>query len=165
MQILPLAPTSWQFRDPSAGSRWRKAVVPGCVHQDLLRHDLIPDPFWGTNELQLQWIEERDWEYQTTFSVPDAVLAEDVIDLVADGLDTVATISLNGHRVASVENMFQEYRWNVKRHLKPGKSTLLIHFGSAMHYIRTHRKWHKPTEINDPVGGSSVIRKEQCQFG
>ena len=61
MQTLPLATASWRFRDASKSSFWRDAVVPGCVHRDLRRHDLIPDPFFGTNELDLQWIEDRDW--------------------------------------------------------------------------------------------------------
>ena len=62
MRSLPLARASWQFRDASSSTPWRSARVPGCVHTDLRRHQLIPDPFWGTNELQLQWIEERDWD-------------------------------------------------------------------------------------------------------
>jgi beta-mannosidase len=37
-----------------------------------MRAGRIPDPFYGTNELDLQWIEERDWEYESTFTVPAA---------------------------------------------------------------------------------------------
>ena len=36
---------------------------------DLFRNGLIPDPFWGTNEQHLQWIEEKDWIYQTEFDL------------------------------------------------------------------------------------------------
>ena len=72
MRVLPLAPAAWSFRETSRPSPWRTAVVPGCVHRDLLRHGLIPDPFWGTNEAGLQWIDERDWEYATEF---DAALS------------------------------------------------------------------------------------------
>ena len=56
-----------RFATRRAVRPWRAAVVPGCVHRDLRRHGLIPDPFWGTNELGLQWIEERDWEYRAAF--------------------------------------------------------------------------------------------------
>lgn len=165
MPTLPLASARWQFRDATKRSRWRPAVVPGCVHRDLLRHDLIPDPFWGTNELQLQWIEEHAWEYRATFTVDATMLEDSVVDLVADGLDTVATVILNGHRVARTENMFLGHRWNVKRRLRRGRNELLVRFDSAMQYIRTHRTTHAPREINDPVGGCTRIRKEQCQFG
>ena len=165
MRVLPLAPTAWSFRDASRRSPWRSAEVPGCVHRDLRNHGLIPNPFWANNELSLRWIEERDWEYRTAFIAPPALFAEEVVELVADGLDTVATVQLNGRIVARTDNMFIGYRWNVKPLLRPGKNILLIRFGSAMNYIRTHRTGHRPREINDPVGRSTVIRKQQCQFG
>ena len=164
-QPMTLAPAAWRFRDATSGSEWRTAVVPGCVHRDLLRHRLIPDPFWGTNETGLQWIEEHDWEYRTSFTAPKALLSEEVVELVADGLDTVAAVSVNGRAVARTDNMFVGYRWDVKPLLRPGKNDLLIRFGSAMKYIRTHRTAHKPREFNDPVGRCTVIRKQQCQFG
>ena len=96
MRTLSLATASWQFRDATKQSAWRTATVPGCVHTDLRRHRLIPDPFRGTNELGLQWIEETDWEYRASFTVSAALLGDEHIELVADGLDTVATVRLNG---------------------------------------------------------------------
>jgi beta-mannosidase len=165
MRVLPLAPAPWRFRDATSGSPWRTAVVPGCVHQDLRRHRLIPDPFWGTNEIDLQWIEERDWEYRTSFIAPKSLLAEKVVELVADGLDTVATLQLNGREVGRTENMFLGYRWDVRPLLRAGSNHLVIRFSSALDYIRTHRTGHQPRDINDPVGRCTVIRKQQCQFG
>ncbi|HEY8995543.1 MAG TPA: glycoside hydrolase family 2 protein [Lacunisphaera sp.] len=165
MTTLPLAAVSWQFRDATERTPWRNATVPGCVHTDLRRHRLIPDPFWGTNELELQWIEERDWEYRATFTVSAALLAEEIVELVADGLDTVATVRLNGRLVARTENMFIGWCWETKPLLRVGKNEIVIRFGSAMKYIRTHRVDHDPREFNDPIGRSQVLRKQQCQFG
>jgi beta-mannosidase len=165
MKSVSLASAAWRFRDASARAPWREAVVPGCVHRDLLRHDLIPDPFWASNEAGLQWIEERDWEYRATFTVAAALLAEEVVELVADGLDTVATVTLNGREIARTENMFLGHRWDVKPLLRRGRNELLIRFDSAMRYIREHRTGHTPREFNDPVGRCVVIRKQQCQFG
>ncbi len=165
MQHLPLNSAPWRFRDATGGGPWREAVVPGCVHTDLRRHEAIPDPFWGTNELDLQWIEEHDWEYTAKIDVPDSLLAEEIVELVADGLDTVATVTLNGRKIATTDNMFVAHRWDVKKLLRPGTNELTIRFDSALRYIRTHRRDHAPKEFNDPVGRSQVIRKEQCQFG
>lgn len=165
MRSLPLASAAWQFRDATEKSPWRDAVVPGCVHTDLRRHGLIPDPFFGTNELGLQWIEERDWEYRATFQVSAALLREDAVELVAGGLDTIATVRLNGRVVARTENMFTGWRWDVKKLLRAGANELTVRFGSAMQYIRRHRLAHDPREFNDPVGRSQVLRKQQCQFG
>lgn len=164
MTTLPLSPLPWKFRDCS-GSAWLPAVVPGCVHDDLRRAGRIPDPFWGVNEQQVQWIEERDWEYAAWFVAGADLLAEEVVELVADGLDTVATVRLNGRVVARTENMFIGHRWNIRRLLRRGRNRISVRFGSATRYIRTHRLSHAPREFSDPVGRCSVLRKQQCQFG
>jgi beta-mannosidase len=164
MRVLPLASSPWRFRDCS-GSAWLPARVPGCVHTDLLRAGKIPDPRRGTNEAGLQWIDERDWEYSAEFTVEGALLDEEVVELVADGLDTIAAVRLNGALVARAENMFIGHRWDVRPLLRRGRNTISIRFDSATRYIRTHRRSHRPRDINDPVGRCTVIRKEQCQFG
>lgn len=165
MLTLPLATASWKFRDATKKSAWHSAVVPGCVHRDLRRQALIPDPFFGTNELDLQWIEARDWEYTTAFSVPAALLAEEVVELACDGLDTLATVYLNGRELARTDNMFISWRWNVKPRLRAGRNDLRIVFASAARALPKTRPEHQPKEFNDSVGRSSVFRKEQCQFG
>ncbi len=154
----------WQFRRQDEDV-FHPARVPGCVHTDLRLNDLIPDPFWGSNELDLQWIEETDWEYTRTFEVDADLLAHEHIDLVADGLDTLATIVLNGQEVARTENMFVGYRFPVRERLRQGSNELTIRFDNPMEYIRARLPIHQFKEWNDPVGGSSNIRKEQCSFG
>ncbi|MES1208216.1 MAG: hypothetical protein ABUS79_19950, partial [Pseudomonadota bacterium] len=70
----------WELRavgGPAGFGDWIPAVVPGCVHTDLLRAGKIPDPFVGTNEKQLQWIEHTDWEYRTTVDADAALLRHD----------------------------------------------------------------------------------------
>ena len=164
MRVVPLAPLPWRFRDCS-DSAWLPATVPGCVHTDLRRAGAIPDFLRGTNEAGLQWIDERAWEYSAEFKAGAALLGEEVVELVADGLDTVATVRLNGAEVARTENMFIGHRWDVKPLLREGLNRLSIRFDSATRYIRTERTGHRPRDINDPVGGCTIIRKEQCQFG
>src|SRR3974377_1201260 len=86
--VLPLK-LGWAFQEVG-GSQWYPAVVPGCVHTDLLRNHLIDDPFDADNEKKLQWIDKTLWIYQTRFSVPRQLLARDKIELVFEGLDTYA---------------------------------------------------------------------------
>jgi len=156
----------WQFRAAGTRDPWRAAQVPGCVHQDLRRHGLIPDPLVGTQELDVRWIEERDWEYRAEFTVPADCLAHEVVELVCEGLDTVATVTLNGHRVGTSDNMFTPRRWSVRPVLRRGRNVLHVHFRSAMDYIRTTRTgFTPPREFQDPVGNSVRIRKQACQFG
>lgn len=167
MRKLDLATVPWKFRDASTKSSvWRPAVVPGCVHIDLLRSKQIPDPFFGTNELDLQWIEERDWDYVATFTATASLLTWEFIDLISDGLDTVAEVFLNGEKILSSDNMFVAHRLPVKPLLRRGKNELRIRFHSALDYIRTTRTdFTPPREFNDSVGNCVRIRKQQCQFG
>ncbi len=154
----------WTFHHPDSGRDF-PAQVPGCIHTDLLRNGLIPDPFWGANELDLQWIEERDWSYSLRFPIEATTLEREHVELVCEGLDTLATLTLNGQEIARVENMFVGYRFAVKNQLRAGENELQIHFSSPMPYIRERQKAHPGDEWNDPIGGSSNIRKEQCSFG
>src|SRR5207237_6634022 len=73
---------------------WLPAVVPGTVHQDLLRAGRIPDPFVGLNENAVQWVSNCDWLYRCTFDVSPALLQADHVSLCLDGLDTFADVWL-----------------------------------------------------------------------
>ncbi len=153
----------WQFRQ--AGTRaWFPATVPGCVHTDLQASQQIPDPFYGANELKLGWIEEKDWQYRLTFDLDPDLLQEDQIDLVAEGLDTVATVTLNGQLVLESDNMFVAHRRAVKKHLKANGNQLIVQFHSPMDAIRLRQPSLSP-QACDWVGGRHQIRKQQCSFG
>ncbi|PQV63526.1 beta-mannosidase [Abditibacterium utsteinense] len=160
---LPLH-DGWTFRHADSARNY-PAQVPGCIHTDLLHNQLIPDPFWGANELDLQWIEERNWSYSLKFRVEASLLKRERVELVCEGLDTLATLVLNGHEIARTENMFVGYRFEIKELLRQGENELQIHFASPMPLIRERQKAHPGDEWNDPTGGSSNIRKEQCSFG
>lgn len=164
MRSLDLASADWSFFEPDS-RRWLSAVVPGCIHTDLRRHDLIPDPFYGTNELALQWIEEKAWEYRAEFTVSEELLREEHVELIFEGLDTVATVRLNGREILRAEDMFHSHRLPAKGLLKLGKNRLELTFGSALAYIRSQRTDFTVKEFNDPIGSSYRIRKQGCQFG
>ncbi|MEO7413276.1 MAG: glycoside hydrolase family 2 protein [Opitutaceae bacterium] len=160
---LDLCGSGWEFFHPQL-DRWFSATTPGCIHTDLKRHQLIIDPFYGENEKSLQWIERLDWRYRTRFEVGADLLKLPEIDLVFEGLDTLATISVNGTVVGRSENMFCGYRFPVAQHLKPGPNALEIVFANTLEYLTAHFSWQPVKERNDPVGGRSRIRKEQCQY-
>lgn len=150
---------AFQFRN-----RWYPARVPGCIHTDLHTNGLIPDPFYGTNEIDLQWIEHEDWSYRCVFQVEVASLAQAFVELVADGLDTLATIRLNGDVIATTENMFCAYRFDVRSLLRAGQNELQIDFANTLDYLQRHEARQPFLERNDPVGGRSRIRKAQYQY-
>src|SRR3954451_14464184 len=95
------------------------ATVPGSVHTALLKAGKIKDPFWRDNEKHQMWIGESDWLYQRTFTVDESLQQHQIIKLRCYGLDTIATIFLNGTKVAETDNMFRTYEFYVKPLLKP----------------------------------------------
>lgn len=59
--------SDWSFRK-AGETEWLPAIVPGCAHTDLLENEPIPDPSFRKDELEVQWIENSDSEYEITLS-------------------------------------------------------------------------------------------------
>lgn len=126
--------TGWQFREVGK-TDWHDASVPGCVHTDLFANKLIEDPFYRDNEKKQQWIDKKDWEYQTTFKVAAQTLERQKVELVFEGLDTYAQVYLNDELLLSADNMFRTWRVDARRLLKAGDNTLRIVFRSPVNEI------------------------------
>lgn len=121
----------WVFNQVGS-EKWLSATVPGTVHQDLIHHQLLPDPFYGTNEKKIQWVENEDWQYKTTFSVSSEQLERDAAQLTFEGLDTYADVFLNGSLILKSDNMFVGYTVPVKEVLRVGENRLQILFHSPI---------------------------------
>ena len=139
------------------------ASVPGCVHTDLLSANLIEDPYIDLAEQHLKWIGESDWEYRCQFTANSDLLARDHVDLVFEGLDTVAEIRLNNELISLTENMHVGFNFDIKSKLKPGENELVIYFHSPMRYIR---EWEKKLGTLPHVNKHpyNFIRKQACNF-
>ncbi|QGH36622.1 glycoside hydrolase family 2 protein [Gracilibacillus salitolerans] len=124
---------NWYFKTAGAND-WKLATVPGCVHTDLLKHEMIPDPFVGENELDLQWVDKQDWEYKTTISLSAEWLQEERVELIFEGLDTYADVYVNGEKVLQADNMFRSWKVDVKSYLKIGENQLLVYFHSPINH-------------------------------
>jgi len=151
----------WQFSE--AGKEdWLPANVPGCVHTDLLTNKKIEDPFYRLNEHKLQWIDKKDWVYKTTFSLKRSLLRHDRVVLDFKGLDTYADIFVNGEKIDSTDNMFREYRVDVKPFLKTGDNELKILFHSP---IREGLKKYDANGYVIPVSDNDLAELGQVDGG
>lgn len=124
-------PSAWQMHETTS-DKWVPAIVPGCVHSDLLRNKLIPEPYYRTNEKDLQWIDKKDWEYKTTFNISDKQYYSNNIELVFKGLDTYADVYLNEKKILSADNMFREWVVDAKPILKNGLNDIRVYFHSPI---------------------------------
>ena len=108
------------------------ATVPGTVHTDLLAAGLVPDPYLDDNEALLAWVGLCDWVYDTTFAWAPG--GGDRRTLVLHGLDTVATVTLNGAEVLVAADMHRTHVVDVTDRLLEGDNTLDVRFASAVRY-------------------------------
>ena len=121
----------WEFSQ-AGSNEWMSARVPGTVHQDLLDHGRLPDPFYGMNEQKVQWVEKEDWLYRTVFTVTADQLKSDAAWLTFEGLDTYADVYLNGSLLLKADNMFVGHKLAVKDVLREGENRLMIRFRSPV---------------------------------
>jgi beta-mannosidase len=166
MQSLSLN-GAWQVRQCGKATTYA-ARVPGCVHEDLLRAGAIGDPYFRDNEIKEQWIGEAAWEYTRTFDVPATLLACARVLLECDGLDTFATITLNGRRIARTDNMFRTWRFDVRHALRAGRNTITVRFASVLPYLRkrqAERRLNCVKSVPHEPAGRGYVRKMQCNFG
>ena len=144
------------------------APVPGCVHHALLNNNLIEDPFYRDNETQQLWVGRTNWTYQRTFDISAEFLENHTVYLRCHGLDTIATITLNGTEVAQTANMFRTYEFDVRSLLHIGTNTIGIDFAAPTTYAENMDAehgalagWVEPMRINS----GAWIRKEPCNYG
>ncbi|MEU6851137.1 glycoside hydrolase family 2 protein [Actinacidiphila alni] len=180
--VTPIA-DGWRLRLPDAGSEAGceggsngvpdavrnsgtgtvPAVVPGCVHTDLMAAGLLEDPFLDSNETAAAWVGRADWTYGT--ALPPRTTAHERTDLVLDGLDTVAEIRLGDALLGRTRNMHRGYRYDITdRYGRDGGTALTVAFTSA--YTEAERVralvGDRPNSYTEPF---QYIRKMACSFG
>ena len=156
----------WEFN--AKGKKWLRANVPGSIHLDLLKHNIISDPFFGKNEFELQWISNKDWIYRVYFIPEKNLFLKNNIQLCFYGLDTYADIYLNEKIIISSDNMFHSFETKVKDILLPGKNELIVHFRSPLNEVKDKMDSlsHILPADNDRAGGTSPFtRKAAYQYG
>ncbi|NJP46439.1 glycoside hydrolase family 2 protein [Actinacidiphila epipremni] len=168
--VTPLV-DGWTLRLPGTGAEAGRvgepggtvpAAVPGCVHSDLLAAGLIPDPFLDRNETEVAWVGRADWTYRTALAAHPT--AHERTDLVFDGLDTVATVTLGDTVLGSTRNMHRSYRFDVTGALDAGPVPLTVAFTSAYEEAERVKALlgDRPNSYPEPF---PYLRKMACSFG
>jgi len=154
---------SWSLVDGS-GEHAAEIALPGDVHSALLAARLIPDPYYGRNEYDVRWVAERDWVVSREF-----VLDDPAVELVIEGLDTVAEVRVNGILVLETANIFRRWRAELSEAAIVGTNKIEITIRSSVAEAARrqaaqpfHVPWHKG---NCAIPNGNMLRKPQCDFG
>ncbi len=144
-------------------SDWIDVRAPGDVHSALLAAGRIEDPFYDQNESTCAWVQDREWWYRLRFSGPAGKLqASERLLLAFEGLDTFATVYLNGNNLGSTANMFREFTFDVSKLLRIGASnTLVVGFDPHLAHVqgKDRRSW------NNTNPARVAMRKAQFGYG
>ncbi|KAI1773308.1 glycoside hydrolase family 2 protein [Hypoxylon cercidicola] len=147
--------------------------VPSQVHLDLFASQVIDDPYYGLNDFDLRWVALANW----TYTAPVSGLLTDektTTYLLFNGLDTFADIQLCSQAVASTNNQFRQYFFDVTDILSgcgTNSPELQVVFGSAPAITEDianqpgQETW--PWRVNIPFEfmNRQFMRKEQSDFG
>ncbi|MFI5220164.1 MAG: glycoside hydrolase family 2 protein [Bacteroidia bacterium] len=151
---------NWSFKYKD---QWYSTAVPNSIHTDLLKHQLIEEPFYRDNETKQQWIGEHDWEYKKEFNVDTVLLKKQVVELLFKGLDTYADVFLNDSLILQADNMFREWKISCKEILLLKNNQLKIIFHSA---TKKAKELYENYPYKKLPGEERVMaRKAQYNFG
>ena len=95
------------------------------------------------------------------------------VQLVAEGIDTVANISMNGVLVGTTDNMFQRYVFDVTELLHPDDNVIEVSIESPLRYAAERYDGYAAPPDGIPPNcpymhgfcHGNMIRKEPCSFG
>lgn len=160
---------NWQLSSPEHPQICVPCVIPGDNHSALIKAGVIPDPYFGCLEQEVQWVGESRWLLSRTINVVEQDLAVTAIDVTLSRVDTLAVFKVNGVNVLRCSNMFKQYKVDIRPHLKLGKNVLQFEFSRAdEEALSRARQLPFPipySEGNNKVPHMNTLRKAQCHAG
>ncbi len=144
-------------------------TLPGDIHSALLEHNVIADPFYGTQELDIQWVGQHDWVLERTFDLAQEHFAGKATVLTLTMADTIINVLVNGKQVGQCNNQFRRWRFDITDALVSGENTIkLIFFSAEAHAIDIAQTLSYPIPYSVyPVSAKhrNLVRKTQCHSG
>lgn len=169
--VTNLSGNNWRLTNPDLNISV-PASTPSQAHLDLYASQVIGDPYYGLNDFNLRWVAWANWTY-TSPPIPGLLSNASSTWLLFNGLDTFTSISFCGEHVASTNNQFRQYYFDVSDILASCTEdpVLSINFGSAPNIADAIA--NEPGQETWPFGVNQVyefpnrwfIRKEQSDFG
>lgn len=140
------------------------ARVPGNVELDLQAAGAIPDPFYAANIRCLRPLESHEWWYTRQFDLPESARRLPW-DLVCAGLDTLATVWINGVEVGRSDNMLIAHCFDATPALRFGQTNrIVIRLGSVTNQARRYH-YEGQAMSSDHREESLYIRKAPHMWG
>ena len=138
--------------------------IPGSVQDALIDQAVVPDPYYGCNELETMFIGKSDWNISRSFDLDFDASAHYVMHL--SKVDTVASLYINDVFVSSFDNEHRIFDLDVTSFLISGKNSVEFRFTSSEKLAL-----ERASELSHPIPCSrykydspnrNLVRKAQC---
>ncbi|GAB1155654.1 glycoside hydrolase family 2 TIM barrel-domain containing protein [Paenibacillus illinoisensis] len=140
---------------------WIGAEVPGDVHSALVARSIIDPPYYGHNDAKSRWIEQKEWWYRTNFNLVKAEEDQEHFELVFEGLDTFATVYVNGHEVGKTANMLMSHTFDVTTLVRHGWNAIAVRFDP----LSLHNRDKETFDWSSYTKERPWLRKAAMNFG
>ncbi|MGY3569908.1 beta-mannosidase [Vibrio paucivorans] len=159
----------WTLSSPQHPEISVPMTFPGDQYSALITADIIPDPYYASNEQQVQWVGLCEWRASKSLTVTENDLAADKLILTVSKVDTFATLYINGDIALTCSNAFQIYQADIQPLLKLGSNQLEWVFQPAAQVAKDRaNKLPFPipwAEGNNQIPFMNTVRKPQCHTG
>ena len=116
------------FRMDFGEHKGLECTAPCSLYSVLYGNKLIGDPSVSDNVSLISGYSEHGCTFYSEFEVTPLVMSMKNVILRFKGLDTLCKIEVNGHEVASTDNMHRTYDVEVKTKLNIGNNLLKLSF-------------------------------------
>ena len=150
-------------------------TLPTSVHTALREADLIDDPLYRFNDVNLRWIVDDDgWMFVKQFTLDNfaTLNATTSIDLQFSSIDTLGSVYLNGMLVLSAQSQFLAYELpDINSQLKSDANIIEVRFDSPIVQANATAAAYPyavpaicPPDVQHGECHVNFLRKEQSSF-
>ncbi|WP_240419122.1 beta-mannosidase [Paenibacillus periandrae] len=151
-----------EMASPNLDDRfWITAQVPGDVHSALIERNIIDNPYFGHNDAKSLWIEQKEWWYRTQFDYVKQANSDERHQLIFEGLDTFATVYVNGLEIGTTDNMLMAHTFDVTKILRDGKNSIAVKFDP----LYLHNRDKEQFQWSSYTKERPWLRKAAMNFG
>ena len=156
------------------GSLSFQGIIPGQIHLDLLRENIITEPYRGFNDEKLTWVALEDkWIYTRKITIDSNFKKYEKIFLCFEGIDTIASVFLQDterkHFLFNASNQHRRYMYDTSSIISTGDSTVIVELFSSAELSRKYAAEY-PYPVDQQFTyfadtNRNFVRKAQSDFG
>ena len=152
----------------AADETWHEMTLPGSAMDVYVRDGVLPDPYIGTNEYRVRDFFWNDFVIEGTFNVTAEEAGKEHVQLVFEGIDTIADLYVNGEKIGHVSDMHRTYRFEVRDLVREGENELRVEILSPLKFVRDfvpEEGCESRFDATGAVQGFRFIRKAASMYG